>query len=105
MYLSLLIFFFTISITFISLVMFQQSKGAGIETSFNSSTSDIIFNSITSNSSLNKVISILAALFFLISLILSNWNSNNILSKNEWENLSAPVKSQNIKIHHSSIKK
>ncbi|PPI88608.1 preprotein translocase subunit SecG [Candidatus Pantoea edessiphila] len=104
MYLFLLIIFFTVSIFFVALVMLQHSKGAGIETSF-SSRSDMLFNSISSDSFLNRITAILAILFFITLLMLINWNSNTFLSRNsEWEKLSVPVKSQKIKTNDSSLK-
>ncbi|MXP51097.1 preprotein translocase subunit SecG [Pantoea sp. SoEX] len=101
MYLAILIFFFAVCIAFIFFVMLQQNKGAGIETSFNSNASNVIFDSINSDSILNKTIAILAILFFLISLMLNNLNSNKILDKNEWENLSAPLKKSGKKSYQS----
>ncbi|MBK4775640.1 preprotein translocase subunit SecG [Candidatus Pantoea edessiphila] len=95
MYLFLLISLFIVCIMFISLVMLQQNKGAGIETSFNSNRSSMLFSSISSDSFLNRIIAILAVLFFLIILILNNFN-NNMLTKSKWENLSIPPKNQKI---------
>ncbi|PPI86554.1 preprotein translocase subunit SecG [Candidatus Pantoea edessiphila] len=105
MYLAILITFFTVSITFIVLVMFQQSKGAGIENSFNSNTSGVLFNTISSDCILNRTIVILAILFFLINLILSNWNNNNISNRTAWENLSVPTKTQKVNFSSKKLNK
>ena len=43
---------------------------------------------------MTRMTGILAALFFIISLVLGNLNSNKTSKGSEWENLSAPAQSQ-----------
>ena len=43
---------------------------------------------------MTRTTALLATLFFIISLVLGNINSNKTNKGSEWENLSAPVKTE-----------
>lgn len=94
MYEALLVFFLLISIGLVGLVMLQQGKGAGMGASFGAGASATLFGSNGSGNFLSRVTAVLATLFFIVSLVLGNMSSNKNNKNSEWENLSQPVKSE-----------
>ena len=53
-----------------------------------------IIGSSGSGNFMTRMTALLATLFFIISLVLGNINSNKTDKGSEWENLSAPVKTE-----------
>ena len=53
-----------------------------------------IVGSSGSGNFMTRMTALLATLFFIISLVLGNINSNKTNKGSEWENLSAPVKTE-----------
>ena len=53
-----------------------------------------IIGSSGSGNFMTRMTALLATLFFIISLVLGNINSNKTNKGSEWENLSAPVKTE-----------
>lgn len=94
MYEALLVVFLLVAIALIALVMLQQGKGADMGASFGAGASGTLFGSSGSGNFLTRTTGILAALFFIISLVLGNLNSNKSHHGNKWDNLSGPAKSE-----------
>ena len=94
MYEALLVVFLIVAIALVGLIMLQQGKGADMGASFGAGASGTVFGSSGSGNFLTRTTGILAALFFIISLVLGNLNSNKTSKGSEWENLSAPAQSQ-----------
>ena len=96
MYEALLVIFLIVAIALVALIMLQQGKGADMGASFGAGASGTLFGSSGSANFMTRTTAILATLFFIISLVLGNINSNsNKTSKgSEWENLSAPAKTE-----------
>ncbi|CAI1673595.1 preprotein translocase subunit SecG [Serratia plymuthica] len=94
MYEALLVIFLLISIGLVALIMLQQGKGADMGASFGAGASGTLFGSSGSGNFMTRMTAILAALFFVISLILGNLSTNQSKKGSEWENLGQPVKSE-----------
>ncbi|MGV3345608.1 preprotein translocase subunit SecG [Enterobacteriaceae bacterium LUAb1] len=94
MYEALLVVFLLVAIGLVGLIMLQQGKGADMGASFGAGASGTLFGSTGSGNFITRMTAVLATLFFIISLILGNINSNNSQKGSEWENLTAPVQSQ-----------
>lgn len=94
MYEALLIIFLLIAIGLIALIMLQQGKGADMGASFGAGASATLFGSSGSGNFMTRTTAILAALFFIISLVLGNINSRKGQTGSEWQNLSAPEKTE-----------
>lgn len=86
MYKLILCAFLVISVVLICLIMFQQEKNADIKSSFTSNSINNLFTPKNTESTINKMIKILATLFIFISLILNNLSSDEIKNK-KWLNL------------------
>ena len=84
MYEALLVVFLIVAIGLVGLIMLQQGAGA----------SATLFGSSGSGNFMTRMTALLATLFFIISLVLGNINSNKTNKGSEWENLSAPVKTE-----------
>ncbi|MEG3111490.1 MULTISPECIES: preprotein translocase subunit SecG [Pantoea] len=94
MYEALLVVFLIVAIALVGMIMLQQGKGADMGASFGAGASGTLFGSNGSGNFMTRMTGILAALFFIISLVLGNLNSNKTSKGSEWENLSAPAQSQ-----------
>lgn len=93
MYEALLVVFLIVAIALVGLIMLQQGKGADMGASFGAGASATLFGSTGSGNFMTRTTGILAALFFIISLVLGNLNTNKTSKGSEWENLSAPAQS------------
>ena len=93
MYEALLVIFLIVAIALVGLIMLQQGKGADMGASFGAGASATLFGSTGSGNFMTRTTGILAALFFIISLVLGNLNTNKTSKGSEWENLSAPAQS------------
>ncbi|MFH8133189.1 preprotein translocase subunit SecG [Pantoea osteomyelitidis] len=94
MYEALLVVFLIVAIGLVGLIMLQQGKGADMGASFGAGASATLFGSTGSGNFMTRMTAVLATLFFIISLILGNLNSNKTSKGSEWENLTAPAQSQ-----------
>ena len=94
MYDALLVIFLIVAIGLVALVMLQQGKGADMGASFGAGASGTLFGSSGSGNFMTRMTGILAALFFIISLILGNMSTNKSQKGSEWENLSQPAKTE-----------
>ena len=94
MYESLLVVFLIVAIGLVGLIMLQQGKGADMGASFGAGASGTLFGSNGSGNFMTRMTAVLATLFFIISLVLGNLNSNKTQNGSEWENLTQPAQSQ-----------
>ena len=76
MYEALLVIFLIVAIALVGLIMLQQGKGADMGASFGAGASATLFGSTGSGNFMTRTTGILAALFFIISLVLGNLNTN-----------------------------
>ncbi|NGP02590.1 preprotein translocase subunit SecG [Salmonella enterica subsp. enterica serovar Derby] len=94
MYEALLVVFLIVAIGLVGLIMLQQGKGADMGASFGAGASATLFGSSGSGNFMTRMTAVLATLFFIISLVLGNINSNKTNKGSEWENLSATAKTE-----------
>ena len=94
MYEALLVIFLLVAIGLVAMVMLQQGKGADMGASFGAGASGTLFGSSGSGNFMTRMTGVLAALFFIISLILGNMSTNNSQKGSEWENLSQPAQTE-----------
>ena len=94
MYEALLVVFLIVAIGLVVLVMLQQGKGADMGASFGPGASGTLFGSSGSGNFMTRMTAVFATLFFIISLVLGNINSNKTSKGSEWDNLTAPAKSE-----------
>ena len=91
---ALLVVFLIVAIGLVGLIMLQQGKGADMGASFGAGASATLFGSSGSGNFMTRMTAVFATLFFIISLVLGNINSNKINKGSEWENLTAPKTEQ-----------
>ena len=84
MYEALLVIFLIVAIALVALIMLQQGKGADMGASFGAGASGTLFGSSGSANFMTRTTAILATLFFIISLVLGNINSNKTSKGSEW---------------------
>lgn len=94
MYQALLLILLIIAVTLIGLILLQQGKGASLGASFGAGSSGTLFGSAGSGNFMTRMTAVLAALFFIISLVLGNINSNKNAASSEWDNLNQPAKAE-----------
>ena len=100
MYEALLVVFLIVAIGLVVLVMLQQGKGADMGASFGAGASATLFGSSGSGNFMTRMTAVFATLFFIISLVLGNINSNKTNKGSEWENLTAPKTSKLLSQRH-----
>jgi preprotein translocase subunit SecG len=94
MYEALLVVFLLVAIGLVGLIMLQQGKGADMGASFGAGASATLFGSSGSGNFMTRMTAVLATLFFIISLVLGNINTNKTSKGSEWDNLTAPKSEQ-----------
>lgn len=75
-YSILLVVYAIVAIALIGFVLIQQGKGADIGASFGAGASGTIFGSAGAGNFLTRSTSVLAFVFFLLSLVIGNINSH-----------------------------
>ncbi|MBW8190986.1 preprotein translocase subunit SecG [Neiella marina] len=93
MYELIIIVYLLVALAIIGLVLIQQGKGADMGASFGAGASASLFGSGGSGNFLTRSTSVLATIFFVLSLIIGNLTNNRVKQSQEWENLTdaAPV--------------
>ncbi|EKE79319.1 preprotein translocase subunit SecG [Idiomarina xiamenensis] len=94
MYEFLLIAFLLVAIALIGLILIQQGKGADMGASFGSGASNTVFGSSGSGNFLTRTTTILAILFFVLSIILGNLSSGKGSANDDLSDLSVPLDEQ-----------
>lgn len=94
LYEVLLVAYLIVALLLIGFVLIQQGKGADMGASFGAGGSNTVFGSTGSGNFMTRTTAILATLFFLISLILGSMTANREKATDQWENLEAPVASE-----------
>ncbi|NDW22392.1 preprotein translocase subunit SecG [Alteromonas hispanica] len=87
----LLIAYLVVALLLIGFVLIQQGKGADMGASFGSGGSNTVFGSSGSGNFMTRTTSILAGLFFFISLSLGAMTANRESAEDEWNNLEVPA--------------
>ncbi|MBS6077376.1 MAG: preprotein translocase subunit SecG [Citrobacter freundii] len=78
---ALLVVFLIVAIGLVGLIMLQQGKGADMGASFGAGASGTLFGSSGSGNFMTRMTAVLGTLFFIISLVLGNMNSNKTNTK------------------------
>lgn len=93
-----------VAIFLVGFILIQQGKGADTGASFGSGAAGTVFGSAGSANFLSRTTAILAVIFFSVSLIIGNLNSQTSAPKSQFEDLSQveqkteqvqPVKTEN----------
>ncbi|WP_269519532.1 preprotein translocase subunit SecG [Alteromonas sp. BMJM2] len=87
----LLVAYLVVALLLIGFVLIQQGKGADMGASFGSGGSNTVFGSGGSGNFMTRTTSILAGLFFFISLSLGAMTANRESAEDEWNNLDVPA--------------
>ncbi|CUX97042.1 preprotein translocase subunit SecG [Candidatus Hoaglandella endobia] len=87
MYQALLVMFLLVAVSLVVLIMLQQNKSADTGTSLGVSPSGTLLGSSGSGNFMTRMTSVLATLFFILSLVLGNLSSNHGQKISQWDNL------------------
>jgi len=88
MYEILIVVYLLVALALVGLILIQQGKGSDMGASFGAGASATLFGSSGSGNFLTKTTTLLATLFFAISMILGGMTANNVKQESQWENLS-----------------
>lgn len=91
MYEILLVVYLIVALSLIGMVLIQQGKGADMGSSFGAGASATVFGSSGAGNFMTKTTTILATVFFVLSIVLGNLTAGQIKKTDEWENIEAPV--------------
>lgn len=96
LYEVLLVAYLIVALMLIGFVLIQQGKGANMGASFGSGGSNTVFGSSGSGNFMTKTTSVLATLFFVLSLFLGNITANTEKAEDGWQDLEVPVEQQEL---------
>ncbi|ATC94029.1 preprotein translocase subunit SecG [Pseudoalteromonas tunicata] len=88
MYEILLIVYLIVALALIGMVLIQQGKGADMGSSFGAGASATVFGSSGAGNFMTKTTTTLAAVFFVLSIVLGNLTAGQIKKTDEWTDLS-----------------
>ncbi len=91
MYEIVIALYLLVSISIIGLVLIQHGKGADMGASFGAGASATLFGSSGTGNFLTRSTTVLATVFFALSLILGNYNISHLEKKSEFENIAVPT--------------
>ena len=94
MYEILIVVYLLVAMALIGLVLIQHGKGADMGGSFGAGASATVFGSSGTGNFLTKTTTILATIFFVLSIILGNYSTGQSKKADEWQDLSVPVTEQ-----------
>ncbi|MEO2266278.1 preprotein translocase subunit SecG [Pseudoalteromonas pernae] len=89
MYEILLVVYLIVAIALIGFVLIQQGKGADMGSSFGAGASATVFGSSGAGNFMTKTTTVLATVFFILSIVLGNLTAGQIKKTDQWENLEA----------------
>lgn len=91
MYEILIVVYLIVSIALVGMILIQQGKGADMGASFGAGASATLFGSSGSGNFLTKTTTILATLFFVLSIFIGAQTANSVKQEDNWENLEVPA--------------
>ncbi|MBZ9612948.1 preprotein translocase subunit SecG [Rheinheimera maricola] len=83
-----------VAMALIGLVLIQHGKGADMGAAFGAGASATVFGSSGTGNFLTKTTTILATIFFVLSIVLGNFSAGQSKQVDEWQDLSVPVTEQ-----------
>ena len=91
MYEILLVVYLIIALALIGFVLIQQGKGADMGSSFGAGASGTVLGSSEAGNFMTKTTTMLATVFFVLSIILGNLTASQIKETDEWSNLGSEI--------------
>lgn len=104
MYEAVLVIYLLVSVGLVALILLQEGKGTDMGASFGAGASGTLFGSSGSSNFMARMTAALAALFFLLSLVLGNMGSKNVQKGSQWNHLIQPQKSDTPLLEEASPK-
>lgn len=97
MYEILLVVYLLVALSLVGFVLIQQGKGADMGSSFGAGASGTVFGSSGAGNFMTKTTTVLATVFFVLSIVLGNLTASQIKATDEWSDLSKEtVESQSV---------
>ncbi|WP_240223153.1 preprotein translocase subunit SecG [Rheinheimera hassiensis] len=93
MYEVLIVVYLLVAIALIGLVLIQHGKGADMGAAFGAGASATVFGSSGTGNFLTKTTTVLATIFFVLSIVLGNYSTGS-KKVDAWDDLSVPVTEQ-----------
>lgn len=84
----LTIVYLLVALAIVGLVLLQQGKGADAGASFGAGAAGTVFGSAGSGNFLSRMTAVFAIVFFALSLIIGNLNSNHSAPSSQFDDLS-----------------
>lgn len=86
-----MVVYLLIALSLIGLILIQHGKGADMGAAFGAGASSTVFGSAGQGNFLTKATTVLAILFFVLSIVLGNYSSSQIKQVDGWQDLSVPM--------------
>lgn len=91
MYEVFMVVYLLVALSLIGLILIQHGKGADMGAAFGAGASSTVFGSAGQGNFLTKATTILAVVFFVLSIVLGNYSTSQTQQVDEWQDLSVPM--------------
>lgn len=91
MYEILLVVYLIVALALVGMVLIQQGKGADMGSSFGAGASGTVFGSSGAGNFMTKTTTVLATIFFVLSIVLGNLTAGQIKETDKWEVIDSPA--------------
>ncbi|MEH8020024.1 MULTISPECIES: preprotein translocase subunit SecG [Rheinheimera] len=94
MYEIFIVVYLLVAMALVGLILIQHGKGADMGAAFGAGASATVFGSSGTGNFLTKTTTILATIFFVLSIVLGNYSTSHSKGVSTWDDMSAPVTEQ-----------
>ncbi|MCH8538744.1 MAG: preprotein translocase subunit SecG [Alkalimonas sp.] len=91
MYEVFMVVYLLVALSLIGLILIQHGKGADMGAAFGAGASSTVFGSAGQGNFLTKATTVLAVVFFVLSIVLGNYSTSQTQQVDEWQDLSVPM--------------
>ncbi|MEE2022744.1 MULTISPECIES: preprotein translocase subunit SecG [Alkalimonas] len=86
-----MVLYLLVALSLIGLILIQHGKGADMGAAFGAGASSTVFGSAGKGNFLTKMTTILAVVFFVLSIVLGRYTAGQSSQVDAWQDLSIPM--------------
>ncbi|SEA62829.1 preprotein translocase subunit SecG [Alkalimonas amylolytica] len=86
-----MVMYLLVALSLIGLILIQHGKGADMGAAFGAGASSTVFGSAGKGNFLTKTTTVLAVVFFVLSIVLGRYTAGQSSQVDAWQDLSVPM--------------
>ncbi|MCC5851654.1 MAG: preprotein translocase subunit SecG [Alkalimonas sp.] len=86
-----MVLYLLVALSLIGLILIQHGKGADMGAAFGAGASSTVFGSAGQGNFLTKTTTVLAVVFFVLSIVLGRYTAGQSSQVDSWQDLSVPM--------------